>query len=351
MTYLAKPKLHHPTLGCNAIGFTRRDYEGKISTLCAGCGHDSISAAIIQACWELDIEPHRVAKLSGIGCSSKTPDYFLGQSHGFNTVHGRMPSVLTGASLANRELLYLGVSGDGDSASIGIGQFVHAMRRGVDMVYIVENNGVYGLTKGQFSATADQGSMSKKGVANTDSPLDMVAMALQLGASYVARGFSGDKAQLVPLIKGAIRHRGAAFLDVISPCVAFNNHAGSTRSYDYVREHNEAVNRMDVILPRARIEVDYAEGRMIEIEQHDGSVLRLRKLDAGYDPRDRLAAMNLIAQRHAQGEIATGLLYVDPEAEDLHGHLNTVDSALNKLGVAELSPGAAVLDKINASLR
>ena len=351
MTYLAKPKLHHPTLGCNAIGFTRRDYEGKISTLCAGCGHDSISAAIIQACWELDIEPHRVAKLSGIGCSSKTPDYFLGQSHGFNTVHGRMPSVLTGASLANRGLLYLGVSGDGDSASIGIGQFVHAIRRGVDMVYIVENNGVYGLTKGQFSATADQGSVSKKGVANTDSPLDMVAMALQLGASYVARGFSGDKAQLVPLIKGAIRHRGAAFLDVISPCVAFNNHAGSTRSYDYVREHNEAVNRLDVILPRARIEADYAEGRMIEVEQHDGSVLRLRKLDAGYDPRDRLAAMNLIAQRHAQGEIATGLLYVDPDAGDLHGHLNTIDLPLNTLGATELSPGAATLAKINAALR
>ena len=351
MTYIAKPRLHHPSLQQNKVGYTRRDYEGKVSTLCAGCGHDSISAAIIQACWELDIEPHRVATLSGLGCSSKTPDYFLGQSHGFNTVHGRMPSVLTGASLANRGLLYLGVSGDGDSASIGIGQFVHAIRRGVDMVYIVENNGVYGLTKGQFSATADQGSVSKKGVANTDSPLDMVAMALQLGASYVARGFSGDKAQLVPLIKGAIRHRGAAFLDVISPCVAFNNHAGSTRSYDYVREHNEAVNRLDVILPRARIEADYAEGRMIEVEQHDGSVLRLRKLDAGYDPRDRLAAMNLIAQRHAQGEIATGLLYVDPEAGDLHGHLNTVDAPLNALDAAELSPGADVLAKINASLR
>ena len=351
MTYLAKPKLHHPGLTRNRVGYTRRDYEGAVSTLCAGCGHDSISAAIIQACWELDVQPHRVAKLSGIGCSSKTPTYFLGNSHGFNTVHGRMPSVLTGANLANRELLYLGVSGDGDSASIGIGQFVHALRRGVNMVYIVENNGVYGLTKGQFSATADQGSVSKKGVANTDSPLDMVAMALQLGASYVARGFSGDKAQLVPLIKGAIRHRGAAFIDVISPCVAFNNHAGSTRSYDYVREHNEAVNRLDVILPRARIEADYAEGRMIEVEQHDGSVLRLRKLDAGYDPRDRLAAMNLIAQRHAQGEIATGLLYVDPEAGDLHGHLNTVDAPLNALGAAELSPGAGVLAKINASLR
>ena len=351
MTYLAKPKLHHPTLACNAIGFTRRDYEGKISTLCAGCGHDSISAAIIQACWELDIAPHRVAKLSGIGCSSKTPDYFLGQSHGFNTVHGRMPSVLTGANLANRDLIYLGVSGDGDSASIGIGQFVHAIRRGVDMVYIVENNGVYGLTKGQFSATADQGSVSKKGVANTDSPLDLVAMALQLGASYVGRGFSGDKAQLVPLIKGALGHKGAAFIDVLSPCVAFNNHAGSTKSYDYVREHNEAVNRLDVITPRARIEVEYEPGRLLEVAQHDGSVLRLRKLDAGYDPRDRIAAMDLVAQRAAQGEIVTGLLYVDPGAGDLHGHLNTVGSPLNSLGAAELSPGAAALGKINAALR
>jgi len=351
MTYLAKPKLHHPSLGCNAIGFTRRDYEGKISTLCAGCGHDSISAAIIQACWELDIQPHRVAKLSGIGCSSKTPDYFLGQSHGFNTVHGRMPSVLTGASLANRELLYLGVSGDGDSASIGIGQFVHAIRRGVDMVYIVENNGVYGLTKGQFSATADQGSVSKRGVANTDSPLDMVTMALQLGASYVARGFSGDKQQLVPLIKGALSHRGAAFLDVISPCVAFNNHAGSTRSYDYVREHNEAVNQLDVILPRAELVINYDPGQTIDVGQHDGSVLRLHKLDAGYDPRDRLAAMNLIQQRQARGELVTGLLYVDAEAVDLHGHLGTVAAPLNSLGADELNPGAEALEKINAALR
>jgi 2-oxoglutarate ferredoxin oxidoreductase subunit beta len=351
MTYLAKPKLHHPSLACNAIGFTRRDYEGAVSTLCAGCGHDSISAAIIQACWELDIEPHRVAKLSGIGCSSKTPTYFLGQSHGFNTVHGRMPSVLTGANLANRALTYLGVSGDGDSASIGIGQFVHAIRRGVDMVYIVENNGVYGLTKGQFSATADQGSVSKKGVANSDSPLDMVAMALQLGATYVARSFSGDKAQLVPLIKGALTHRGAAFIDVVSPCVAFNNHAGSTKSYEYVREHNDAVNRMDVILPRAEIAIEYGEGKLIEVAQHDGSVLRLRKLDAGYDPRDRIAAMNTIQQRHAQGEVITGLLYVDPAAEDLHGHLGTVAEPLNSLGAADLCPGSAALSRINASLR
>ncbi|MCE9659600.1 MAG: 2-oxoacid:ferredoxin oxidoreductase subunit beta [Burkholderiales bacterium] len=350
MTYLAKPKLHHPTLAANKLGFTRRDYEGKISTLCAGCGHDSISAALVQACWELEIEPHRVAKLSGIGCSSKTPDYFLGASHGFNTVHGRMPSVLTGANLANRELLYLGVSGDGDSASIGLGQFAHAMRRGVNMTYIVENNGVYGLTKGQFSATADQGSKSKKGVINTDTAIDLVAMALQLGATYVGRSFSGDKEQLVPLIKGALSHRGAALLDVISPCVAFNNHAGSTKSYDYVRAHNEAVNRLDFMPKRGAITAMYAPGEVIEVTQHDGSVLRLRKLAEGYDPGDRLAAMNHIATYEARGEVLTGLLYVRADAEDLHGHLNTVDGALNRLGDKDLCPGSAALAAINAEL-
>jgi 2-oxoglutarate ferredoxin oxidoreductase subunit beta len=257
MTYLAKPKLLRADAPRNAVGYTRRDYEGAISTLCAGCGHDSISAAVVQACFDLDIEPHKVAKLSGIGCSSKTPDYFLGASHGFNTTHGRMPSVLTGAALANRDLIYLGVSGDGDSASIGIAQFAHAMRRGVNMTYICENNGVYGLTKGQFSATADKGSKNKRGVVNSDTPIDLVALALQLGATFVARSFSGDKEQLVPLIKGALRHRGPAFIDVISPCVTFNNHAGSTKSYDYVREHNEAVNRLDFILPRDKIETSY----------------------------------------------------------------------------------------------
>jgi 2-oxoglutarate ferredoxin oxidoreductase subunit beta len=351
VTYIAKPRFHHPALQRNKACHTRRDYEGAISTLCAGCGHDSISAAIIQACWELDVEPHKVAKLSGIGCSSKTPTYFLGQSHGFNTVHGRMPSVLTGANLANRELLYLGVSGDGDSASIGIGQFVHAMRRGVDMVYIVENNGVYGLTKGQFSATADQGSVSKKGVVNTDSAVDLISLALQLGAGFVARGFSGDKHQLVPLIKAAIGHRGAAFLDIISPCVAFNNHAGSTKSYDYVREHNDAVNRVDIVPPEAPIEVDYAEGELVEVTQHDGSVLRLRKLDASYDAGDRVAALNHVHEYAARGEIVTGLLYLDPEAGDLHRHLNTVAAPLNRLDEAALCPGAATLAKLNASLR
>jgi 2-oxoglutarate ferredoxin oxidoreductase subunit beta len=350
MTYLAKPKLHHPTLPTNRLGFTRRDYEGKISTLCAGCGHDSISAALVQACWELEIEPHRVAKLSGIGCSSKTPDYFLGASHGFNTVHGRMPSVLTGANLANRELLYLGVSGDGDSASIGLGQFAHAMRRGVNMTYIVENNGVYGLTKGQFSATADPGSKSKKGAVNSDTAIDLVAMALQLGASYVGRSFSGDKEQLVPLIKGAISHRGAALIDVISPCVAFNNHPGSTKSYDYVRAHNEAVNRLDFMPRRDAISAMYAPGEVIEVTQHDGSLLRLRKLAEGYDPGDRLAAMTHIAAHEARGEILTGLLYVDAAAQDLHAHLKTVETPLNRLADRELCPGAAALESINAEL-
>ena len=351
MTYLAKPKLHHPTLAVNAVGFTRRDYEGKVSTLCAGCGHDSISAAIIQACWELSIEPHRVAKLSGIGCSSKTPDYFLGNSHGFNTVHGRMPSVLTGANLANRDLLYLGVSGDGDSASIGIGQFAHIMRRGVNMVYIVENNGVYGLTKGQFSATADQGSKSKRGVVNSDSAVDMVGLALQLGASFVARGFSGDKEQLVPIIKAAIAHRGAALIDVISPCVAFNNHSGSTKSYDYVREHNEAVNRIDFIAGREEITAEYPAGTSIDVEQPDGSTLRLRKLMEDYDPTDRVRAMDFIMSHQAKGELVTGLLYVEATARDLHANLNTVELPLNRLGPRDLCPGSQVLNGINASLR
>jgi len=351
MTYLAKPKLHHPSLKPNALGFTRRDYEGSISTLCAGCGHDSISASIIQACYQLDLPPHRIAKLSGIGCSSKTPTYFLGNSHGFNSVHGRMPSVLTGANLANRELIYMGVSGDGDSASIGLGQFAHCMRRGINMVYIVENNGVYGLTKGQFSATSDRGSKSKKGVVNTDEAIDMVELALQLGATFVARSFSGDKTQLVPLIEAAILHKGAAFIDCISPCVAFNNHAGSTKSFDYVREHNEAVNYLDVITPRAEITAEYEPGTVEEVTQHDGSVLRLRKLAGDYDVNDRLAAMRFLQEHKADGEIVTGLLYVEPDPQDLHEHIGTVATPLKALDEAALCPGGAVLDKLNASLR
>ncbi|HEX6841960.1 MAG TPA: 2-oxoacid:ferredoxin oxidoreductase subunit beta [Stellaceae bacterium] len=351
MTYIAKPKLHHPKLPTNKLGFTHRDYEGAVSTLCAGCGHDSISAAIIQACFELDLPPHRIAKLSGIGCSSKTPTYFLGASHGFNSVHGRMPSVLTGANLANRDLVYLGVSGDGDSASIGLGQFAHSIRRGVNMVYLVENNGVYGLTKGQFSATADKGSKSKRGLTNTDSAIDMTAMAMQLGATFVARSFSGDKAQLVPLLKAAITHNGASFIDVISPCVAFNNHLGSTKSFDFVREHNEAVNRLDFITTRAPIHVDYEPGTVEVVTQHDGTSLRLRKVAADYDVHDRIAAMNYLQERQAAGEVVTGLLYLEPEAADLHDYLNTVETPFNALGEAELVPGAQALAKFNQSLR
>ncbi len=351
MTYILKPKLHHPTLPKNKLGFVRRDYEGKVSTLCAGCGHDSISAALIQAFWELNVEPHKVAKLSGIGCSSKTPDYFLGNSHGFNTVHGRMPSVLTGANLANRDLIYLGVSGDGDSASIGLGQFAHVMRRGVNMTYILENNGVYGLTKGQFSATADKGSKAKKGMVNADAPVDTVSLALLMGATFVARSFSGDKQQLTPLIKAAIAHPGAAFIDVISPCVAFNNHAGSTKSYEYVREHNEAVNRLDFWPSREAITVDYKEGGVIEVPQHDGSIIKLRKLDADYDPSDKINAISHIARAAEKGEVLTGLLYLAADAEDLHAHLNTVEAPFNRLGEKDLCPGSSMLDKINAAMR
>jgi 2-oxoglutarate ferredoxin oxidoreductase subunit beta len=289
--------------------------------------------------------------MSGIGCSSKTPTYFLGQSHGFNSVHGRMPTVATGANLANRDLIYLGVSGDGDSASIGIGHLVHWLRRGVKMVYIVENNGVYGLTKGQFSATADAGSTSKRGVGNTEEPIDLVSMAMLLGATYVGRGFSGDKQQLVPLIKGALSHDGIAFLDVISPCVAFNNHPGSTKSFDYVREHNDAVNMLDVMIPRDEITTNYAPGAAVEVTQHDGSVIRLRKIEEEYDPTDRLAAMAYVQHGHADGEVVTGLLYIDNAPKNLHDRMNTIPTPLNALQTADLCPGSSALAAINAGLR
>lgn len=351
MTYLPKPKFHHPSLKRNAVGYTRRDYEGKVSTLCAGCGHDSISAAIIQAAWEADIEPHRVAKLSGIGCSSKTPDYFLGNSHGFNSVHGRMPSVLTGANVANRDLMYLGVSGDGDTASIGMGQFAHLMRRGVNMVYLCENNGVYGLTKGQFSATSDTGSKSKKGVVNTDQPIDLVSVAISLGATFVGRSFSGDKAQLVPLIRAAISHQGAAFIDVVSPCVAFNNHDGSSKSYDYVRDHNVSMNRLDFMPKRQTIETEQQPGAVREIQLHDGGMVRLASVDDTYDPSDRGGALAHIATRQSAGEIATGLLYLQADSRDLHTHLNTSIRPFNSLGAQELCPGNEALASVNDSLR
>src|SRR6202161_3517542 len=344
MTYLAKPKLHHPGLQKNALGFTRRDYEGPVSTLCAGCGHDSISAAIVKACFELDLPPHRIAKLSGIGCSSKTPTYFLGASHGFNSVHGRMPSVLTGASLANRELIYLGISGDGDTASIGLGQFAHAMRRGVDMVYICENNGVYGLTKGQFSATSDAGSKSKKGVENKDTPIDLVALAIELGATFAARSFSGDRKQLIPLVKAAFEHRGAAFIDVISPCVTFNNHEGSTKSFDYVREHNLALNSLDFITGRRPIEIEARPGVSEAVTLHDGSNVRLHRLAEDYDWRDRAAASAMLERHRADGALVTGLIYMNEEPQNLHQRLGVSQTPLNAMAEADLCPGSKALD-------
>lgn len=349
MTHITKPKFHHPALPVNALGLTRRDYEGVVSTLCAGCGHDSVSAAIIEACFELDIEAHRVAKVSGIGCSSKTTNYFLNRSHGFNSVHGRMPSVATGANLANGELLYVGVSGDGDTASIGLGQFCHAIRRRLNMVYLVENNGTYGLTKGQFSATNDKRSKSRKGADNLFEAIDLAALAIELGAGFVARSFSGDKTQLVPLMKAAMRYRGFALIDVISPCVTFNNHAGSTKSYDYVREHNAALDRVDFVESRQAITVDYAAGASADVTLHDGSVLKLHKLADDYDPNNRAAVLAALEGHRARGEVATGLLYLEPDETDLHDLIGTVKRPLNSLAEADLCPGNAALAAINAS--
>ncbi len=351
MTFVAKPRVHHPRLPVNEIGLTRRDYEGAVSTLCAGCGHDSVSAAIVQACAELSLPPHRFAKISGIGCSSKTPSYFLSRSHGFNSVHGRMPSVATGANLANRELYCVGISGDGDSASIGLGQFAHIVRRRINMLYVVDNNGTYGLTKGQFSATNDKGSTSKKGKPNLYEPIDLVSMALQIGASFVARSFSGDKRQLVPLIKAGLMHRGFAFIDVISPCVAFNNHNGSTKSYEYVRGHSESLVATDYVRGGSEITADYEPGTTEDVRMPDGSLLRLHKLDRDYDPHDRVAALGHVQRCQAEGEVVTGLLYVDPDAADCHEILDTVERPLNSLGEAELCPGSEALGGINASFR
>ena len=351
MTFVAKPEVHHPLLKINEIGLKRRDYDGAVSTLCAGCGHDSVSAAIVIACSELSIPPHRFAKISGIGCSSKTPSYFLGNSHGFNSVHGRMPSVATGANLANRELHYIGVSGDGDSASIGIGQFAHAVRRQLNMLYIVDNNGTYGLTKGQFSATSDKGSTSKRGVPILYSAIDMVSMALQLGASFVARSFSGDKTQLVPLIKAALLHKGFAFIDVISPCVMFNNHNGSTKSYEYIRNNGSRVVEADLTLPHEEITVDYEPGSSQRVVLHDGSNLNLRKIAPDYDPTDRVSALSQVQRAMQMGEVLTGLLYVDQDATDVHDVLGTVERPLNELQEEDLCPGAERLEAVNASFR
>jgi len=345
------PSFRHPDLPVNDLGYTKADYEGSISTLCAGCGHDSISGSIVKAVHELSIPPHHIAKLSGIGCSSKAPTYFLGKSHGFNSVHGRMPSVVSGAAMANRDLLYLGVSGDGDTASIGMGQFAHAVRRNLNMVYIVMNNGCYGLTKGQDSATADEGSASKKGDPNPFSAIDLPALALQLGATFVARSFSGDKEQLVPLIKAAISHRGFALIDVVSPCVTFNNNPGSTKSYEFVRDHAEATGTVDFVPMQQEITASYRPGHTHEVTMHDGSVLHLEKLDDSLDPFDRTSAMLALDNYRRSGRILTGLIYMDEDSRDLHDVLETSQRPLNTLTESDLCPGSRVLENINESLR
>src|ERR1700746_2179732 len=350
MTYV-KPKFRHPELPKNKLGYSIDYYEGALSTLCAGCGHDSISAAVIQSAYEMNIEPHRVAKLPGIGCPSKSPAYFLSNSHGFNSVHGRMPSVATGANLANRDLTYFGVSGDGDTARIGMGQFVHVIRRNLNMTYIVMNNGCYGLTKGQDSATADYGSKNKSGNVNLFESIDLASLAIELGATFVAQSFSGDKAQLVPLIKAAMSHPGFAFINVISPCVTFNNNVGSTKSYDFVREHVEATATVDFVPEMKEITADYEKGSSKEVKMHDGSFIQLHKLAEGWDPLDRLSAMNAVHNARVKNEILTGLLYMNPNSVDLHELIQTSDKALNSLEKADLCPGSEKLKEINADLR
>ena len=351
MSYISKPKVSHPNLPRNKLGLTSRDYEGAVSTLCAGCGHDSVTAAIIQAVFELNIEPHMLAKMSGIGCSSKTPAYFINQAHGFNSVHGRMPSVTTGANAANRTLTYIGVSGDGDSLSIGTGQFVHAIRRNLNMCYIIENNGVYGLTKGQFSASADIGTLPKKGLPNQQEPIDAVSTALGLGATYIARSFSGDKAQLVPLIQGALLHEGFSLVDVISPCVTFNNHEGSTKSYAHTRQFYHHVVDADYIPPAEEIRAAYEEGSAMTVEMHDGSKIVLRKVDEEYDPTSRAAAFKYLRGRFNAGEITTGLLYIDDSRKEMHDLMGNIDTPLSEVPLDTLHPGQDELKKILSRYR
>ena len=346
MSYISKPKVSHPKSKTNSLGLRRRDYEGVVSTLCAGCGHDSITAALIQAVFELGIEPHCLAKVSGIGCSSKTPAYFVSQSHGFNSVHGRMPSVSTGANAANHDLTYIGISGDGDSLSIGMGQFSHAIRRNLNMTYMIENNGVYGLTKGQYSASADVGSKATKAPGNQQKPIDPVSMGIALGATYVARSFSGDKEQLVPLIKGAIAHKGFGLLDIISPCVTFNDNEESTKSYSHVRKFYHQVVDTDFVPPAEEIKAAYDEGEAMPISLHDGSQIVFRKVDKNYDPTSRAAAYSFLRESKAKQELVTGLLYIDKEADDMHESANTTKQPLSKVPYSQLNPGKKKLNEI-----
>jgi 2-oxoglutarate ferredoxin oxidoreductase subunit beta len=340
-----------PPKKVNRLGLEIAAYKGHRSTLCAGCGHNAISERIIEAFYELGIEPHRVAKLSGIGCSSKSPAYFLSTAYGFNAVHGRMPSIATGAMLANRTLVAIGVSGDGDTASIGIGQFVHLMRRNLPVIYIIEDNGVYGLTKGQFSATADLGSKLKTGVVNDLPAIDTCALAILLGATYVARSFSGDKRQLLALLEGAIAHRGTAMLDVISPCVTFNDHEGSTKSYSYVKDHDEPLADVSFVPFFQDISVDYEPGTTTEITLHDGSRLLLKKLGAEHDPTQKVEALRVLTEAHDKGEIVTGLFYVDTKSKDFLELLNLVDEPLATLPESRVRPPQQVLDEVMEELR
>ena len=331
----------------NRSGFSKKDYSGAPSTLCKGCGHDTITSAIIAAFYELGISPYHVAKLSGIGCSSKTPAYFINLAHGFNGVHGRMPAAATGAALGNSRLVIIGVSGDGDTASIGLGQFAHMIRRNVNLVYLIENNGTYGLTKGQFSATADVGSTSHYGEANVLPSIDCAALAIQMGTSFVARSFSGDRKQLVPLIKAAISHKGAAILDVISPCVTFNDHGGSTKSYAYVKEHDIALHEIDFVPPSREIEVEIAPGQTQEVRMHDGSLIVLKKLHENYDPTNKLLALQTLEKAASEKQLLTGLIYVNPKLPDLSQILRQTEKPLAHLGELDLRPSKEMLDEIN----
>ena len=351
MTSITKPPVRHPGLRKNTLGFTVRDYEGAMSTLCAGCGHDSVTAALVQACWELALPPHRAAKMSGIGCSSKTTAYFMRQSHGFNSVHGRMPSVTSGANAANRDLIYIGISGDGDSLSIGLGQLSHAIRRNVRMLYLIDNNGVYGLTKGQFSASADVGSTSKKGEANLQPPIDPVLLALTLGATFVARSFSGDKGQLVPILKAGLAHNGLALVDIISPCVTFNDHEGSTKSYKFTREHEVEVVEADFVPLRREVVAPETDAAVSIVTMHDGSTVRFRKTPQGYDPTNREAAYTHVRACQQRGEVATGLLFLDENGQDMHAVSKTIETPLVDLTFEQLCPGNDALQKLMERFR
>jgi len=335
----------------NRIGLTVLDYRGSKTTLCAGCGHNAISERIIDAMYEMGVPPERVIKPSGIGCSSKTPAYFMGRSHSFNAVHGRMPSVATGAVLANQRLIAIGVSGDGDTASIGIGQFVHLMRRNLPIIYIIEDNGVYGLTKGQFSATADLGSKLKTGVINDLPPLDTCAMAIELGATFVGRSFSGDKKQLHSMLKAAIAHRGTVMLDVVSPCVTFNDHEGSTKSYKYMKDHEEPIQDISFVPVFEEIDVEYDPGTTVEVTMHDGSRLRLTKLEEDYDPTDRIQAIKRLHEAKDKGEVLTGVFYVNPQAPTFIDMLNMTEQPLATLPESAVRPGREVLEQVMEELR